>query len=183
MAFLLIQTLYWLALAFWLGGVMFVAIAAPIIHRTIRQAHPNLPDVLSVNLENEHGSLLAGSIVGNLLRMLSSVQFFCAGIMLLMLIGQWFLMSRSNQAIVHGILRSSLFVGAVMLASYDRWILSPRIWHFRQEYIDHADEPELANPAKDQFDRYHRESVRVLFMLWGLLSLIVVFSSVVQPGI
>ena len=178
---MLIQTIYWLALSIWLGGVLFVAIAAPIIHRTIRESNPILPNVLSVNLENEHGSLLAGSIVGNLLRMLSSVQFWCAAVMMLMLIGQWFLMLRAPQNILHGVIRSSLFVGAVVLAAYDRWVVSPKVWRYRQEYIDHADQPEIANPAKDQFDRYHRESVRVLFVTLAFLSLIVVFSSMVLP--
>ena len=45
----------------------------------------------------------------------------------------------------------------------------------RKQYIDHADEPEIANPAKDQFDRYHGESVTalttLLFLLLGLVLL------------
>ena len=41
-AFPLVQTLYWLALATWFGGVMFVAIAAPIIFRTVRESRPTI---------------------------------------------------------------------------------------------------------------------------------------------
>jgi hypothetical protein len=180
--FLLVQTIYWLALCIWLGGQLFVAIAAPIIHRTVRDSRPILPDVLSVNLENEHGSLLAGCIVGNILRVLSTVQLWCAGVILLTLVGQWLLMAYTRENIIHGIIRSSLFVGAIVLAAYDRWIVWPKAWRFRQEYIDHADEPEIANPAKDEFDRYHRESMRVMFIVLGLLSLMVVFSSTVRPA-
>ena len=58
-------------MATWFGGVLFVAVAAPIIFRTVRESNPVLPTVLSVNLENQHGTLLAGSIVGNLLATLA----------------------------------------------------------------------------------------------------------------
>jgi hypothetical protein len=66
----LVQILYWLALSTWFGGVLFVALSAPVIFRTVREQNPLLPTVLSVNLEGQHGTLLAGSIVGNLLTML-----------------------------------------------------------------------------------------------------------------
>ena len=58
--FQLVQIVYWLALATWFGGVLFVAIAAPAVFRTVRENNPVLPHVLSVNLEGQHGTLLAG---------------------------------------------------------------------------------------------------------------------------
>ncbi len=188
----LIQTIYWLALSTWFGGALFVAIAAPVIHRTLREANPILPNVLSVNLEHEHGNLLAGSVVGNLLRMLGPVQFTCAAVILLMLLGQWLVLYReaAQLQVIYGedwgrvvpaIVRSCLFIIAVVLLMYDRRIVWPRAWTYRQEYIDHADEPEIANPAKDMFDRYHRESVRVLLIIIGVLSLMIVFSSPARP--
>jgi hypothetical protein len=161
--------------------VLFVAIAAPIIFRTVREANPILPTVLSVNLENQHASLLAGQIVGNILRRLSVVQLACAGVLLLMLVAQWLVMDRSTGNILHGILRSVFYVGAVGLAVYDRYVIWPKVWKYREEYIAHADEPELANPAKDQFDRYHRESMHVMLVVVVLLSLMIVFSSVITP--
>lgn len=174
----LILTIYWLGLATWFGGALFIGLSAPVIFRTIREAKPLLPEVLSVNLENEHGSLLAGSIVGNLLRMLSTVQFICAAALLLTLVGQWALMDLDNwMRIWPAVIRSSLFVVAVLLLAYDRWYVLPRAWLYRQEYIDNADQPELANPAKEFFDYYHRESVRVLFIVIGVLSLLIVFSA------
>ena len=181
-AFQLVQTIYWLALSTWFGGVLFVAVAARVIFRTVREANPILPTVLSVNLENEHGSLLAGSIVGNLLRMLSSIQLGCAAAVLVTLISQWFTMDHSRMNVSHGIIRSVFFVGAVVLMAYDRWLVWPKAWKYRQEYVEHADEPEVANPAKEQFDRYHRESVTVLTAILAMLSLMVVFSAVVTPA-
>ena len=78
--FQLVQIVYWLALSTWFGGVLFVAMAAPVIFRTVRENNPVLPHVLSVNLEGQHGTLLAGSIVGSLLARLAWVQLACGGI-------------------------------------------------------------------------------------------------------
>ena len=176
-AFQLVQALYWLALATWFGGVLFIALAAPVIFRTIRQANPILPTVLAVNLEGAHGSLLAGTVVGDLLRMLSTVQIGCAAVLLLTLIAQWVVMAPIALNIWPGIIRSCLYVAAVVLNLYDRRFVSPKALRYRQEYIDHADEPEVANPARERFDEYHRESVRVLFITVVVLSLMIVFST------
>lgn len=171
-----IQIAYWLALSTWFGGVLFIAIAAPVIFHTIRDADPTLPKVLSVNLEGQHGTLLAGTIVGNLLKILSKVELACAGVMLLAIIGQWFFVERNGLEIVAPILRSAMFVAAVGLLLYDLRVVWPRIQKFRQEYIDHADEPDIANPAKEQFDRYHQESVSILRNILFLLLGIILFS-------
>ncbi len=172
-AFLCVQFFYWLALATWFGGVLFVTIAAPIIFRTIRESDPTLPTVLSVNLEGQHGTLLAGSIVANLLATLVRIQLACAAALIVTFIAHWLMLSKVPGQLELLILRTILFLVALVLLVYDWRVVSPRIFRFRQEYIDHADEPEVANPAKDQFDRYHRESIMVLmislFMLLGLV--------------
>src|ERR1035441_6477166 len=90
--FMLIQFLYWLPLATWFGGVLFITIAAPIIFRTTSESDPTLPTVLSVNLEGQHGILLAGSIVANLLATMMRIQLLCAAVLLLAFIGQWFVL-------------------------------------------------------------------------------------------
>ncbi|MCY2953978.1 MAG: DUF4149 domain-containing protein [Planctomycetota bacterium] len=179
-AFQLVQTLYWVSLSTWFGGVLFVAVAAPIIFRTVREWNPILPTVLSVNLENQHASLLAGAIVGNILRTLSTIALGCAGMLLVTVVSQWVLMDRSTGNVLHGILRSVFLVGAVVLTVYDRYVTWPKVWKYREEYIAHADEPEVANPAKDQFDRYHRESMWLMFAVLILLSLMIVFSNMVS---
>jgi hypothetical protein len=172
----LIQIIYWLALATWFGGVLFVAVAAPIIFRTVREANPVLPGVLSVNLENQHGTLLAGSIVGNLLSTLLRVELVCAGALLIPLVAHWFLLDLSGPNIIFPIVRCALYLAAVVLVIYDWRSVWPKVWRYRQQYIDHADEPEVANPAKDQFDRYHGESVRILSIVLALLLGIILFS-------
>ena len=172
----LVQILYWLALSTRFAGVLFVAVAAPIIFRTVREANPVLPGVLSVNLEGQHGTLLAGSIVGNLLGTLVRVEVVCAGVLLIAMIAQLFLMDLDGSNLLLAVVRGALYVAAVVLAVYDWRAVWPKVWRYRQEYIDHADEPEVANPAKDQFDRYHGESVRILSFILALLLGIILFS-------
>ncbi len=179
MLFQLVQIVYWLALATWFGGVLFVAIAAPIIFRTVCESNPILPTVLSVNLENQHGTLLAGSIVANLLNMLVRVSLVCAAALLLALAGQWFLLPRGVPAFA----RTALFVTAVAFSIYDWRVVGPRIDKFRRAYIEHADDPELANPAKEQFDHYHQESITVLMIVLFLLLGMVLFSADISRAI
>ncbi|MGH7214757.1 MAG: hypothetical protein ACREIT_08335 [Tepidisphaeraceae bacterium] len=177
-----VQILYWLALSTWFGGVLFVAVAAPIIFRVIREANPILPHVLRTNLEGQHGTLLAGSIVGEILQTLTRVGLACAAGLLLALVLQVALLDLSNRSnLVFLILRGAFFIGAVVFTVYDWRVVWPRTIKHRQEYIDHADEPDVANPAREQFDRYHRESVTLLsirlFLLLGMILFGGTFSS------
>ena len=174
--FQFVQVLYWLALSTWFGGVLFIAVAAPVIFRTIREADPTLPRVLSVNLDKQHSTLLAGSIVANLLNLLVRVQLACAGAIFLTMIVQWLYIDRSGTHLWAAVLRTAMFLTAVTLAIYDWLVVWPRVQRFRQEYIDHADEPDVANPAKESFDRYHNESVTVLRNILFLLLGIILFS-------
>src|SRR5215216_6646884 len=177
--FMLVQTVYWIALSIWFGGLMFVAIIWPIIYRTIAEADPTLPTVLSVNLEKSHGSLLAGNIVANILRLFSTIQIGCAAALLVMLLGQWGVMDLSPRNKLHAIIRTVIFVVATAIVLYDRYGFWPKLMQHRQTYIDHADEPDIANPAKDEFDKYQGEEMRLLFFQIILLSLMMIFSGVV----
>jgi hypothetical protein len=177
MAFHLVQIIYWLALSTWFGGVLFVAVSAPVIFKTIRESNPLLPTVLSVNLEGQHGTLLAGSIVADLLAVLIRVQLACAAALLIAIGAQWAMMADDDSQRLTNLLRSALYLAAVGLVIYDWKSLSPRIVKAREEYIENADDPEIANPAKDRFDGLHRESVMILMILAGLLLGMVLFSA------
>jgi len=179
--FMLVQTVYWLALSTWFGGLLFISIIWPIIYRTIGDYDPTLPTVLSVNLEKQHSALLASDIVANILRLFSRVQLGCAAALLLMLVAQWGVMDLSQRNKLHAIIRGVLFIAAVISTLYDRYFIWPKMMQHRQTYIDHADEPDIANPAKDQLDRYQQESARLLFIQLVLLSLMMIFSGVVTP--
>jgi hypothetical protein len=168
-----VQIFYWLSLATWFGSVLFVAIAAPIIFRTVREGDPLLPTVLSVNMEGQHSTLLAGTIVANLLKALTRVELICAAVILvttaIQLAKQW-------QDWSAGIPRVVMFVLAVMLVVYDWRFVWPQIDKHRQQYIEHADEPDIANPARDLFDKYQRESELLLKIVLALLLGMIVFS-------
>ena len=177
MALPLLQIVYWIALSTWFGGVLFIAIAAPIIFRTVKESNPILPSVLSVNLEGQHGSLLAGTIVANLISHLTRIELICAGGVLIGLIGQWFLTDTSGQNWLLPLLRSAMFLAAIGFVIFDWRVIWPKIRLFRDQYIQHADEPEIANPANDEFNRHQRESELLLRIRLALLLGLILFSS------
>jgi hypothetical protein len=180
----LVQIIYWLALSTWFGSVLFIAIAAPIIFRTVREANPVMTNVLSVNLEGQHSTLLAGSIVGQIINVLLRVQLGCGAALLFALLGQWIVLRPSGPNLLMPILRTALYLAAVALLIYDWRVVWPRMWKFRQEYIDHADEPDVANPALDQFNRYQGESTMILRnMLFVLLGMILFSANINRPTI
>jgi len=183
MAFQIIQILYWLSLSTWFGGVLFVAVMAPVVFRAVREANPILPHVLAVNLEGQHGTLLAGTIVASMMNLLGRVQVACAAVMFLSLIAQWFVMdTRAQVNLVGGMMRGGLFLGAVALSLYNWRVVWPKVWSERQAYIDHADEPDVANPAKDRFDKHQIESASVLNLVLFFLLGMIVFGGLISPG-
>src|SRR3954465_5027081 len=173
MAFTLGQIAYWLALSTWFGGVLFFPLAPPIILSAVRESNPVLPTVLSVNLEGQHGTLLGGSIVGKLMQPLMRLELVSAAVLLVALIAQWIILRPAGPQVLLPLLRSAMYLGAAGFLVYDWRIVWPKILKYRQEYIDHADEPDVANPALDQFDRYQAESLMVLrntlFLLMGMI--------------
>jgi hypothetical protein len=179
--FQLVQIVYWLALATWFGGVLFVAIAAPVVFRTVRENNPVLPHVLSVNLEGQHGTLLAGSIVGSLIARLARLQLACGGVLVLALVAHLFVANVEGANGTAAIIRTALLLAAGGVALYDGWLVWPQVWRHRQEFIDHADEPEVANPAKDEFDRGQRRSVTLLMAVLFLLLGVILFSGNITP--
>ena len=181
MGFQFVQIAYWLALATWFGAVLFVALAPPIILKTVRSNNPILPSVLSVNLEGQHGTLLAGSIVADLLGPLVRIELACAGVLLLAIAAQWFLVDLHGANVAVQIARSAMYVAAMCLLVYDWRVVWPKVWKYRQEYLDHADEPDVANPALDQFDKYQGESITVLRNILFLLLGIILFSANIRP--
>lgn len=177
MALQLLQIIYWLALASWFGGVLFVFVAAQVIFRTIAENKPVLPHVLSVNLEGQHGTLLAGTIVGNLLAVVTRIALVCASMLAMVITLQWILLFQYESSnLLSSLLRTALLLMAAGVTVYDRRLVWPKIWKHRQEFIDHADDPDVANPAKEKFDYFQRESQMLLSILLMLLLGMVIFS-------
>jgi uncharacterized membrane protein len=179
--FQFVQIVYWLALATWFGGVLFIAIAAASVFKTVRQANPILPEVLSVNLEGQHATLLAGSIVSDLLAQLGKIELICGIALVATLIAQAFLIDLSDRNGTATLLRAILLAGALIASAWHRWVIWPKITRHRSQYIEHADEPEIANPAKARFDREHRRSVALLQVVLFLLLGMILFSANISP--
>ena len=174
MLFQLVQTVYWLALSVWFGGAMFIWLAVQVIHRTVRENNPILPHVLSVNLENQHSTLLAGTIVGNLISALAKVEIACAAALLVTIGSQWFLVDLADPSNkMSAFVRSALFIAATAIAIYDGWVLWPRAVASRENFIENADDPDKANPIREELDRFQRESELLLkiqiFLLLGII--------------
>src|SRR5882724_2338608 len=96
MLYQLVQIIYWISLSTWFGSVLFIALAAPVIFRAVRESNPILTNVLSVNMEGQHGTLLAGTIVARLIARLLNVELVCGAALLLTLIAQPFVIDLSS---------------------------------------------------------------------------------------
>lgn len=182
MGFQLVQAAYWLALSLWFGSAAFVAIAANSIFETLKQEKPTLGHVLAVNLEDQHGVLLGSSIMSRLLGTIGLVQLVTAGVVIA-LTGVQFAIADvrgSNQGAA--IIRIVLALAAGALVAYDRFSLAPRLAKLRATYIENADTPETANPAKDAFDRDQQFALTILMAMVGILAGLILFSSAIVPA-
>jgi len=173
--------LYWLALAVWFGAALFLTVSPRIILKTVRESNPVMTSVLSVNLEGQHAILLTGSIVARIMNVVGPIELGCAAAMLVAIASQWGLNPPHGSLLVPALLRAALYITAVALLIYDRRFVSPRMWKSRQEYIDNADNPDVANPALDEFDRYQNESETILRTMAFVLLAVILLSANIRP--
>jgi len=179
----LIDAIYWLTLATWFGSVLFKCIAPPVIFKSILQADPTLPRVLSVNLDRQHSTLLAGQVVSDLVQMLFRIEVVCMIAFGPALAAKWFITELSDGRIILPALVTTLYMLAVAFELYAWRVVWPKVMAHRAKYIEFADEPDVANPELDLFDRYSIEASSVtrnmLFVLMGM----VLFSAALVPRI
>ncbi|HEX8914204.1 MAG TPA: hypothetical protein VF796_17785 [Humisphaera sp.] len=183
MLFEIVQMLYWLALAAWFGLVLFGAMATPVVFRTVQDADPTLPTVLSVNLDGQHSALLSITIVAQVLARLVWMQVVCAVALAVALAAQWLLIGSGggSQVMFISVIRSALYLAAVGLLVYGWRVVWPRAAQQRKRYIDNADNPEEALPARDQLTKLQRESEIVQLALATVLSALILFSANLRP--
>lgn len=176
-----VDAIYWLALSTWFGTVLLSVIAPPVILRTIREADPTLPRVLSVNLDQQHSVLLASNVIIEILKTLFRLQGVCALAFLPALVAKWFITDLLELRLLVPILVSALYVIAVGFHLYAWRVVVPKVIGHRAKFIEHADDPDVANAELDQFDKYSAEASGVirnlLFTLLGML----LFSSAMLP--
>jgi hypothetical protein len=78
-------------------------------------------------------------------------------------------------------LRTGMYVAAVGFVIFDWRVIWPKITRYRDQYIEHADEPDIANPANDEFNHYQRESEFLLRIRLALLLGLILFSASITP--
>jgi hypothetical protein len=117
------------------------------------------------------------------MNVLFPIELACAGAIFVMMVAQWAVLRPVGTHVAAPLLRGALYLAAVGLLIYHWRVLWPRAWRVRQEYIDHADEPDVANPALDQLDRLQSESANVLFFLATVLLGLIVFSANIRQAI
>ena len=181
MGYQLVQLVYWLALSTLFGSVLFVLLSAPIVFRTVRENNPILSHVLSVNMEGQHSTLLAGAVVTGLLQRLLRVEVVCGGLLLLAMVAQPFVIDLSSAGTGAAGVRAGLYLAAAGVAFYDWQYVWPKVTASRAEYVDHADEPDVANPALDRFNAAQRLNLNLTAAVAALLLGMVLFSVTINP--
>lgn len=182
MIYQLVQAGFWLALSTWFGGAVFVAVTASVVFRTLREQNPVLPQVLSVNLEGQHGTLLGSTIMSSVLASMGRVQLVCAAVTLMALGSHFAITDTTGQNLTAAVVRVVLAALAAGVFAYDRYVVFPRLSRNRQSYLDHADEPDAANPARDAFDKDQQLSLTLLMVLTCLLAGLIFFSAPITPA-
>lgn len=181
MSFQILQSFYWLALSVWFGGAVFTALAATAVFRTMRDMNPVLPQVLAVNLEGQHGVLLGSTVMSNLLANVGRFQL-AAAILTLVCLGLHFLaIDITGDNLAAALIRIALALTALGVLLFDRSRLFPRLTRNRQTYIDHADEPDTANPARDAFEKDQQTLQNLLLLSTCLLAGLILFSASITP--
>ena len=130
------------SLALWIGGSVLVAMAAPVVFRTVSSRDQ------------------AGAVFGEILRRFEAVKQVLS---LLLVLGVFVELERAGglagKAIVSGI---AIFV-AVATNVYLAMVLRPRMNYFRMK-VGSFDAAGADDPWKKKFDRLHRRSSRIFLL-------------------
>jgi len=172
MIYQLLTIVYWLVLSIWVGSTIYVACAAPVVFRVMRRREVRLPDLQSNALREEHGTLLAGEVVGALLGRVGQVHVICMVAALPLLVLQCLYVRGSGEWLSMCV-KIALYATASFMILRDWRKRFPATLEARAAYIENADDPEKGEQAKANFDAAHRSAERayqvLLFVLLGLL--------------
>ena len=176
-----VQILYWLVLCIWLGGMIFLAVAAPIIFRVVRRLDVRSGRHTDPNLIDEQTSVVGGEIVGTLLARMGQVEMLCATVMLPLMIAQLFLIDLAGTNFIAAMLRFGLFAVALALLTYEWRLHYPRTWELRRRLLANAGEPDKANPLREAFEREHRRSEQLFLAMICVVVGMVMLSANILP--
>ncbi|MEM7807498.1 MAG: hypothetical protein AAF561_05255 [Planctomycetota bacterium] len=173
-----VAILYWLALAGWFGAVFFVVMSAATVHRTVEEADPTLPTVLSFNLEGRHAALLGGRIVGDLLGRLWTIELLAMAMLGIATIAEWLLVFRDGRDVLLPAVRTVLLAAAAGAAWYGNRVLRARAERHRSRYVEVADDPEASEEAAGQFNRDQADASSLLMVELAMLAGVVLFAAI-----
>ncbi|HEY6065270.1 MAG TPA: DUF4149 domain-containing protein [Thermoanaerobaculia bacterium] len=132
------------SLAVWVGGSVLVAMAAPVVFRTVTSRDQ------------------AGAVFGEILRRFEAVKQVLS---LLLVLAVFFQLERTGgfagQSIVSGV---AIFI-AIASNVYLAMVLRPRMGYFRDK-VGSFDTASPDDPWRKRFDVLHRRSTRVLTLGW-----------------
>jgi hypothetical protein len=172
MIYQFLTILYWLVLSVWVGSTVYVAAAGAVVFRVLRRREVRLPEIQSNALRDEHATLLGGDIMGALLGRMGQIHIICMAAMLPLLVLLALYAQGTWEWAAMGA-RVALYAAASYLILRDWRTRFPITLRARQEYVEHADEPEVAEKAKAEYEASQRRAERtyqaVLFVLLGLL--------------
>lgn len=164
----LVWAAYHLALGTWFGAMVMLVIAAAITFKTVAAYQPTLSTPPWGELSDLETApkyplsvrILAGGIVGNVLKGLAVVQAICAVLVVLCAALQWaFGWTGGGWA---NLARMGLLAVPIVVLVADVTVISPRVWRHRQVMYDPARPGEERLVAKAAFDRLHKLNERLV---------------------
>ncbi|MDX1682951.1 MAG: DUF4149 domain-containing protein [Phycisphaeraceae bacterium] len=165
-AYRMTQGVYYLFGGIWVGALVMLAISAAITFRTVRTHQPYLTDgpYARPALAEKAPEILAGGIVGNVLKSLNRVQGVCGLLVALCVVAQCTVF---RDRLAGGLLgpgnlaRLGLLAVVALVALANAWWVQPQVWHWRQQLYDASREAEQRAVAQADFDHWHKRSERL----------------------
>ncbi len=177
---------YHLFLGTWFGAMVMLVVAAGITFATVRQYQPTIGiepyrELTEIESQPKYPlpvRILAGGIVGNVLKGLVVVQTLCAVVVVICLAVQWICFPGPRWA---DALRTLLIVAPIVVLAVDVTVLSPRVWRERSVMYDPAMPQPQRVEAHARFQKLHKLSERMVGMAALSLGAALVLSAWALP--
>lgn len=181
-AFRITQGVYYLSLGTWFGAMVMLVLTAITVFATVRQfdVSINAGPYGDAMWQERAVPILAGGIVGNVLRSLAVVQAICAAAAVACAALQSSVFAcrlaggRRGKA---NLLRLALLFVPIVILAVDQAAVTPSIWQARQVMYDSDQPQQIREQAQARFDKLHTVSER----MGGLAMLALAGTILVSP--
>ncbi|HVX85166.1 MAG TPA: hypothetical protein VH253_10160 [Phycisphaerae bacterium] len=166
-------TAWWLGLAAYFGGMLALAVAAPVLFHTTRAQHISMPGIASPPLDM--GNETGGEIFGNILNAFAYVEVVALLLLLVGLLGKL----RAGTRVSHVL--AVLYAVLALTVLVDLGYVRPKVWNTRETVRELAATAPggaagaaFSPPAKQSFDALHALSERLgQVKFWLLLAMLI----------